>query len=136
MAEEFESATCKLLEQLMLLTWMSGEENNNMSFFLPLKMECFWNGNVFNTFSTSLPAMIERLLSENTNHKIQASVLNLWTSQEMVALKFIPKRCSALKLVCSRSIWFGSFKNPKVVFEIIFVCTNELSLIHQFKALV
>ena len=67
MAEEFESGTCKLLKWFMLLTRKSGEETNNTSFFLPPKMECFWDGNVLNTFSTTLPAMIERWLSENAN---------------------------------------------------------------------
>ena len=51
---------CKLLERVKLLTPKSGGVNH--AFLLPPNMERFWDGNVLKTFSSSLPAMLDRWL--------------------------------------------------------------------------
>ena len=48
---------CKLLERVK-----SGGVNHALSFLLPPNMERFWDGNVLKTFSSSLPAMLDRWL--------------------------------------------------------------------------
>ena len=46
---------CELLERVK-----SGGVNHALSFLLPPNMERFWDGNVLKTFSSSLPAMLDR----------------------------------------------------------------------------